>query len=158
MIRLHWLYLLGAWVERSCWIMVNKSKFWVKIRIWDFSDWFCSFVSMDNIIWLPFSRRGWINFLRPCSDYWNSLGLGVYIFIRPHHSWYNNIASPLNYKEYFWAWYAIVIMMRLSLQLVRNDILVNIVNTNQRRGKNTERVISVNVDPVILTIGLGVSG
>ena len=45
-----------------------------------------------------------------------------------------------------------------TIYLVRKNIFGAIVNTSQRRGENTERATSVNMDPVSLTFGLGDSG
>ena len=41
--------------------------------------------------------------------------------------------------------------------ILRNNMLGDIADTSQRRGKNTERVTSINVDLVSLTFGLGAS-
>ena len=45
------------------------------------------------------------------------------------------------------------------VNLLGNNMLEDIAaDTSQRRGKNTEIVTSVNVEPVSLTFGLGASG
>ena len=45
-----------------------------------------------------------------------------------------------------------------NINLLRNNMLGYIFETSQRRGKNTEKVNYVNVDPVSLTFGLGALG
>ena len=51
-----------------------------------------------------------------------------------------------------------MILIHRYVFLVRNNMLGDISNISQRRDKNTEKVISVNEDPVSLTFGLGASG
>ena len=45
-----------------------------------------------------------------------------------------------------------------TVNLLGNNMLGDIADTSQKRGKNPERVTSVNVDPVSLIVGLGASG